>query len=605
MHIFNNKKVYLLLIVFILIGISFSLYYFNYVSEKKNSMQMLNYERQAQSMQARIAQMIYEKQRATTAIGLVLVQDRDLINSLKYAKINDSFYKNLTKKLRENTEYKNIWVNIIDNKLTSVYRSWTDKKGDTLKGLREDVIEVIKTQKISYTISSGKYSVAIKALIPILEEDKIVGVLEIISHFNSIALSMKDMQIDSVVILNKEDSKKLQFAFTGNFLDGYYIANFDAPKDKLEYLQKKGIENYFNTGYKIENGCLITAFPLISFDGKVLGYYIMFKYLNNISSTDEDFFVFKLTAMGFIVIFVLAIIFNIGLVYILARQKSYIKNIIDSSTNIVIINDKRRILDVNRAFFTYFSKEKNLDEFQEKYQCVGDLFVEEEGYVPKYIDGEIWIDHLLRNPEENNKVKISYDGKLYYFTINVSLILPEKGYYSVVFSDITKEEMYKLELEKLTITDTLTGIGNRRFYNLKIEENISTAKRYKFPLSLIIMDIDYFKQVNDKYGHGVGDNVLVEYSQLISSMIRGADVFCRIGGEEFVLIVPHTDLKNATLFAEKIRKKVSEAKIVLPITFSFGVTEYILGEDADHILTRADEALYIAKQNGRDQVVSK
>jgi diguanylate cyclase len=605
MNIFNNRKIHIFLTLFIVVVTIFALNYFKYIHEKKSEMLNTIYDREAAIMQNRIAQMIYEKQKATIAIGIVLVEDTNFVEKLKSRTIDDSYYKEVVAKLRKDSEYKNIWVNIVDNNLNSVYRSWTDKRGDSLKRVRPDLAEVIRTKEVLYTISSGKFALAIKALVPVIENGKVVGVLELISHFNSIAKTLTTSYIDSVVLLNKEDSKNLQHPFTEEFLDGYYVANFDSPKDKLDYLQKHGIAKYFEIGFKVENGYIITSYPLVSYNGKTLGYYIMFKSINDISSTDEEFYAFKWIAIGFIGILILAGLVNLMLFYVLVRQKSYIKNIIDSSTNIVIINDKKQILDVNKAFFKYFYKEKNIEQFKEKYECVCDLFIEEEGYIFKYMDDTNWIDYILRHRDETNKVKIKYEDKLYYFSVGVALVSPEKGFYSAVFSDITREEMYKIELERLAVTDTLTGIGNRRFYTAKIDELISLAKRYKFPLSLIMLDIDHFKQVNDKHGHGVGDNMLIEYTKLIAGMIREADVFCRIGGEEFVIIVPHIDAISATKLAEKIRKKVAEHKVVVPITISLGVTQYIQGEDADHILTRVDEALYEAKENGRDQVVCK
>ncbi|MFT7860004.1 MAG: diguanylate cyclase [Sulfurimonas sp.] len=604
MNIFNNRTIYIVLAVFISLLLAFSFYYFSYVTNEKSKVQLSNYQNQAGRMQSRVAQMIYEKQKATIAIGLVLAEDKEFIRQFKRRAIAKDYYTELVGKFKEETEYKNIWINIVDNKMNSVYRSWTDKKRDSLRKIRADIAEVLKSKKVSYTVSSGKFSVAIKALIPITDKDKVLGVLEVISHFNSIANTLEKFDIDSVVLLNKKHSQRLQYPFSGKFLDGYYVANIEAKQNRLEYLQKHGIENYFITDYKVENGHLITAYPLVSFDGEVLGYYIMFKNLNNISSVGEDFYIFKWVAGGFILILIAAALMNILLLYFVAKQKTYIKNIIDLSTNIVLVQNKRSMLDVNKSFFKYFTEERSLEEFKTKYSCLCDLFVEEEGYVYKYMEGELWIDYILQHPADIHKVKIAYGDKVYYFNVSVSLIAADKGYYSVIFSDVSNEEIYKHELEKLTVTDSLTGIANRRFYNTKIKESISMAKRYKFPLSLISIDIDHFKRVNDKHGHGVGDNVLVEYSKLIKSMIREADTFCRMGGEEFVIIVPYADLQHATNLAEKIRKRVEKHKAVLPITMSFGVTQYIIGEDADHLLTRSDKALYEAKENGRNQVVS-
>ncbi len=136
-----------------------------------------------------------------------------------------------------------------------------------------------------------------------------------------------------------------------------------------------------------------------------------------------------------------------------------------------------------------------------------------------------------------------------------------------------------------------------------MQEEVHRAKRYKHPFSLIMLDIDYFKQVNDKYGHTVGDEVLVEYTKLIGSLLREGDTFSRIGGEEFIIILPYAKIEEAQKIAEKLRVKIESFKKVLPITMSFGVVEYIMGEDIELIFKRVDDALYKAKDSGRNIVV--
>jgi diguanylate cyclase (GGDEF)-like protein len=111
-----------------------------------------------------------------------------------------------------------------------------------------------------------------------------------------------------------------------------------------------------------------------------------------------------------------------------------------------------------------------------------------------------------------------------------------------------------------------------------------------------------FKAVNDKYGHDVGDNVLKEYTKIISSLLRSSDIFCRIGGEEFVIILPHTNIENAKSIAQKLRITVESSKVIIPITISFGVVEYKKGENLDSIFKRVDNALYKAKKSGRNRV---
>ncbi|HIP14232.1 MAG TPA: GGDEF domain-containing protein, partial [Sulfurimonas autotrophica] len=193
----------------------------------------------------------------------------------------------------------------------------------------------------------------------------------------------------------------------------------------------------------------------------------------------------------------------------------------------------------------------------------------------------------------------------YYFLVNAAIIDEEKEHYSVVFSDITQEEIFKQELQHSVITDPLTGIYNRRYYYEKIQKEMYEAKRYGLSLSLIMCDIDFFKKVNDLHGHDVGDEVLKYYTKLLQESLRKSDTLCRIGGEEFMIILPHTNKTQATKIAQKLREKVQESKKILPITMSFGVTEYISGESEDYLFKRVDQALYKAKESGRNRVVSE
>lgn len=280
----------------------------------------------------------------------------------------------------------------------------------------------------------------------------------------------------------------------------------------------------------------------------------------------------------------------------------YYKNIIDSSSNIVVVVDKNSIIEVNKTFFKYFNKYDTLEEFKKEHKSISDFFVEKNGYIYKNMDGINWLEYLIKNPKKN-QVKIIYDEKIYYFTVGVSLISEEYGQYSAIFSDITKEKLYQKELEYTNITDPLTKIRNRYYYNEQIKKESANSNRYFYPLSLVVFDIDYFKRINDEHGHDVGDNVLVEYTKLISSHLRNGDIFCRIGGEEFTLILPHTEKSGAYKIADKLRVIVEEHKKVVPITVSFGVVEYIKGEDLEQTFKRADKALYEAKNSGRNRVV--
>jgi len=173
---------------------------------------------------------------------------------------------------------------------------------------------------------------------------------------------------------------------------------------------------------------------------------------------------------------------------------------------------------------------------------------------------------------------------------------------------VTSElEIANQNMLKLSVTDQLTGLNNRRKLDEELDDIINLAVRYHQPFSVIIMDIDHFKQVNDTHGHLVGDDVIKQISEILRAGIRDVDVLGRWGGEEFLLILPNTDQPQAVLAAEKLRKMVEQSDFpaIGQKTGSFGVSTYGEGDTLTTILERADQALYEAKHNGRNRVFAK
>jgi diguanylate cyclase (GGDEF)-like protein len=160
------------------------------------------------------------------------------------------------------------------------------------------------------------------------------------------------------------------------------------------------------------------------------------------------------------------------------------------------------------------------------------------------------------------------------------------------------------ELKQLAVTDILTGAYNRTKFDEIMGREMYRAKRFREPLSIIVFDIDYFKEVNDRYGHITGDYVLKTIAVFIREHIRQIDYLVRWGGEEFVMIAPETDLEGAGVLAERMRKGIESYGFdkVERVTVSFGVTEFKKDDDMDSVLKRADDALYKAKLNGRNRV---
>jgi diguanylate cyclase (GGDEF)-like protein len=176
------------------------------------------------------------------------------------------------------------------------------------------------------------------------------------------------------------------------------------------------------------------------------------------------------------------------------------------------------------------------------------------------------------------------------------------------------EEMKKsqAELKRLSVTDPLTALHNRRYFDTAAEHLLKISRRMKQNLSVIMMDIDSFKHVNDTYGHTVGDDVLVKLALKLKEISRESDVVCRFGGEEFIILLPVTDIEGAMTLAEKIREECSLLRILsdkdelFSFTLSLGVSQvdYNHDEDIKIAINKADKALYNAKNSGKNQVCS-
>jgi two-component system, cell cycle response regulator len=167
-------------------------------------------------------------------------------------------------------------------------------------------------------------------------------------------------------------------------------------------------------------------------------------------------------------------------------------------------------------------------------------------------------------------------------------------------------------LGSLAITDSLTGLFNHRYFQEQLTVEIMRAERYKHPLSLMIFDIDYFKSYNDQFGHLGGDRVLKHISAVIKDNVRQVDIICRYGGDEFVVILPYTDVKGASSAADKILKSVGKIEMThkniskdVHLSLSGGITTYHHGMKKDEMISRADQALYKAKADGKNRVFIK
>ena len=289
------------------------------------------------------------------------------------------------------------------------------------------------------------------------------------------------------------------------------------------------------------------------------------------------------------------------------RYKLFVKSFLDSNNNIIVVYDKKSITMINYIGLKFFGF-SSLQEFKSSHASISDLFLEEDECYNKYTDGKNWIEKIEKSKSKSVKVKIfsRQDSLNHYFHIKVSK-MKFSNQYLLSFNNISTIVQEKQAIQKLAEYDPLTKIYNRVKVNEVFIDVFYDATRYNNEFSVILLDIDFFKKINDTYGHVVGDKVLVELARLINMNLRENDTFARWGGEEFLIISEKTTLKTVQQLASRLRLDIENFMFdtVQHITCSFGVTQFTPGDTQQRLVERVDLALYEAKEHGRNQVVVK
>ena len=212
----------------------------------------------------------------------------------------------------------------------------------------------------------------------------------------------------------------------------------------------------------------------------------------------------------------------------------------------------------------------------------------------RYIDEFNWYLVVEQTSDPSEK-KLTYT-----FMVKILLsILVTSGVLLIAHFTFNK---YQKRLEAMATIDKLSGLLNRQAFDPILENNIEQNKRKETHLSMILIDIDHFKKINDSFGHLVGDNVIRQVAQICKFHSRDSDSVCRWGGEEFLIMLADTELHSAVVIAERIQKHLSENEKEHAVTVSFGITEYQQNESIVSLLNRVDAALYQAKAKGRDRL---
>ena len=271
----------------------------------------------------------------------------------------------------------------------------------------------------------------------------------------------------------------------------------------------------------------------------------------------------------------------------------------------MVVNKDRVIVRVNKKFTKLFGYSS--DEILGKQTATLTPSIEKfEEYRQYFVQTK---EGIIKSEELEYKKK---DGTLFWVKLEGNPINknPQELLILWSFIDITKEVYYRKELERLASTDPMTHLYNRRYFGELATTVVKLAKRSGLVYSVIMVDIDKFKRINDTYGHTIGDDVIIALAKVLKYNNRESDIVSRWGGEEFVILLPQTKEDGAMIIAERLRKSVEALSVddgndkKLCFTISLGVATADIDDcsDIEDIINNADKALYIAKESGRNKV---
>ncbi|MDD5161172.1 MAG: diguanylate cyclase [Sulfuricurvum sp.] len=478
--------------------------------------------------------------------------------------------------------------------------------GDPIASQRPMVAYVHKHHTIAYGFEEGRQGLAFRILIPVTEKGRYLGAVEFGLSTAFITEKIYRHTGYASIFFIRQNFLGV-FAHVENYIQiGNYIA-LDIPAKLLPLVEqyKKENSSFKNSIIHYDNqSSAITTMPVKTYLNQSMGAIMFIRPVSDFGNH-----VFQMIVATAIMAFSLIIVigFIINKIYDtvankMSFQEMYSQTVLDAIPSPVIVTDGHELIAANQTFLAYLHY-GNVSDFKRDHACVCEYFEEgdTEDYLMPMFNDQRWTEYISDHPLINHKAKITIEGQTTVFDVKLSLLkFKEESRYVVIFTDISS-------IQSISMTDPLTGIANRLHFTMVYEHAINVAAREQKPLGIIFFDIDYFKQVNDRYGHLKGDKVLKQISDMVMKQLRKSDIYARWGGEEFVILLPDTSLYQAFQLAEMLRVAIELENFGTSekITCSFGVAVLEENESAEMLLKRADELLYQAKESGRNRVVNQ
>ena len=598
---FQSKVIaYATLVIFIIVTIAYFIY-----EAKTDDFYTKEYKKFNTFIHKELNKQIQAKVENTNSIALTASYNEKIKEALL---ANDALKHNLDHlsfQLRKHTKYKNVWFQIIDKEGRSFYRSWTENRGDDLLQKRADIKNFLKNREITNSISIGKYDITFKTMVPIYHENEFIGIFEVLTHFNSISRRVPNYEADAIVLADKKYKDQLTFSLRNEFIDDYYVANFDAKPYLVDILRTNNIEKYLNENglYTIDenNHYFITPFLIPDNNGEKLGYIIVFKDLKYFATSDlinEHNFIIYVTLLNILLVLLVAYFLinnrtsNILKSLIrtktneLQKEQIYVQKILDLDENIILVTNENTTKKANKKFLEFFNFD-TIEEFSLQHDTICDFIVKIDDKLiseDKTIDGFLWTNYLLSTQDNQSKhtITILYNNNYYLFTSFVDKF-DQKGNIILTLQNVTDlKKRDKLLYEK----SKLATIG-------ELIKNV--AHQWRQPLSSITVGatgILLQKQTDlltDNYLENTCEKIN-ENAQRLSTNI-----------EQFVSIIRGDDTKTIFYLDENIKKtihlldpaiKLNNIELILNIQHNIPIEGFYseLLQSLSNVITNSIEA---------------
>lgn len=550
----------------------------------------------------------------------------------EFARILQPFYNIITKK--GVLQYQFLFPNN-----ESFYRAHKPSKfGDNLTDIRADFKYVNEHKKQIRGFVQGRVAHGFRNTFPLFSKDnKHIGAMEVsfssdrfqwylnnISNIHTHFLVNKDIfdakawQRDDLILKYDQCAETKDYMIT---LDSIHMKKqcIDNNKKRLESIREEldskiKIGNIFSLYVEYRGEIdTISSLPIKSLDNKTIAWIVSYEKSPIIQTALETNIIIRISVffLSLLIIYFLSRqILSKQKIEIqkkdLEKQHKLLNDILNSTDNIMFITDFKDIKFSNDKFRDMLNI-KDIDLFNSlSNHNMLDIFLNVNGSLHQDMleDSQHFVSLITKTPLKDRIVTIE-DKRLEKVMYKISVSKSENmGDYLVTLSDITKMKEHYLKKEKEAYIDKLTGVYNRNKFDEEFKIELEYVQIHNMSFSIAILDIDKFKNFNDKYGHLIGDEVLITMAQAISEQVRDTDVFARWGGEEFIILFKNTSIDKAKKVVSKLKDIVenNEHPTAGKITASFGITEYISGDTEKTIFERCDKALYLAKKNGRNRI---